>query len=201
LIEAAFGDHELHLGALVGLSPRAAQALIAAVLAERGQQGVGASLSYMGAPCPGTRSRDMLDQVLYLLAPATSRIELIGVRPGDDPRLLRTISHLVDARGLSARVVFDARGGVEDLAAAKALADATLRGAARDAVYGCAALRLRARVVICDGRHVLVTSADLSSTEQAASFDVGALLDDPRYAASLLEELERALALGHWVAI
>jgi hypothetical protein len=202
LIETAFGHIEGHLDALVGRDVESAKALVVAVLGERsaGERGAGAQLVYMGAPAPGTRSRDVLQQAKELLSGATKEAALYGVRPGEDRGLLRTLGSLVEGRGVRARVLVDrSRNGADD--ALRAEVARHVRDLNKVELFVSKGLSVRMRAVIVDGRRALVTSGELSATEEDGSLDLGVLLDDEAWVKAWEKEWELLVRTQNVVAI
>jgi hypothetical protein len=201
LIELAFGHLEAELDALVGKEPAVAQALIAAVLAERSHlKAEPPALQYCGVLAPGTRSRDVLEQVRELLGGALESALLFGLGVGDDRRLMKALSAVMEGRHLKVRLVLDAHGKDDPLAAARAFlaqhfGEHRCTGDQLEALVSVDA-HLTARVVVVDARRVLVTSGDLTTLEDDQRIDVGAVFDAPSYAKALHEECERMIASG-----
>lgn len=197
LIEKAFGHIEAHLDLIIGRDVPSARAIVLAVLGERGtERREASSLSYQGVPAPGTRSRDLVDQVRELLASAISRVELYGLRLGDDRGLMRTVGALIAGRDARARLVFDlADGQTADEVRAFVRERVRAPESALE-VFVSQGTRLRARVVVVDGERVLVTSGDLTSREEDDTIDVGVQLRDPEYVRALTEEWSCLVASG-----
>jgi hypothetical protein len=192
LIEKAFGDFERDLDALVGLELRAAQAVIASVLKERGAKGGGgASLVYMGPPLPGTRSRDVRDVARELVATATKSLKVLGLRAdAEDGSLLSTLAAAAQGRSLSVEVA---------LAPAPDEAVAPLK--ARLAPLGVVLSRVTGRGVrgyglLVDGARLLVSSAPLEGSEEDGTLDLGAVIDDPLAVVAFDEEWARLVRAG-----
>lgn len=196
LIEAGFGHVEEHLDALVGRDLSSAQAIVSVVLAERSlEHGLPATLAYSGVPLPGTLSKDNSEHVRELLGAAVKHVTLVGVPLGDDRRLMRTLSAVMEGRGISARLVLDAHGVSAASERARAFVAEHFRNMKPEA-FVCAKIKLAARVVVADGRRVLVTSGELVGSEDDGRIDVGAVLDDAAYAAALEAEWERLIKSG-----
>lgn len=196
LIEKAFGHIEGHLDLIVGRDVASAKAVIIAVLAEReGDRGQLVSLSYCGVPGPGTRSRDLLEQVRELVASATQSVHLYGLRIGDDRGLLRTLSSLMSGRDVRVRLVFDqpsdaTRDAVAQVSDYVAHSLRANQHALLEA-FVCTRARFRARVVVVDDAKVLVTSGEFTATEEDGFIDAGALFGDGGYIRALSEEFLR----------
>jgi hypothetical protein len=201
LIEKAFGDQEAHLDLLVGRDIAAAKAIIIAVLAERaGERGQVASLSYCGVPSPGTRSRDLADQVRELIASSTQSVELYGLTMAEGPELLRTLGALMGGRDVRVRLVFDV-AREQPLAELRAYVERVLPKRALLEVFACVGARLRARVAIVDESKVLVTSGGLSAVEEDGAVDIGVLFRDHTYVQAWASEWQRLLATGACVPV
>jgi hypothetical protein len=206
LIEKAFGNIEGNLDSVVGRDVESAKAMIAAVLAERGpSQSSPAELVYMGVASPGTRSRDLLEQVRELLTSATQSLELYGLVPGEPSRvLLRSVSSVCEGRGVAARLVFDqvqtaeARSSLRELVreAFRGLASGTGREAnlAGLEVWTCPEHRLGMRLVIADGARLLMTSGELHANEDDRRIELGIRLNDTAYIAAWQDEWTRLVA-------
>jgi phosphatidylserine/phosphatidylglycerophosphate/cardiolipin synthase-like enzyme len=199
LIEKAFGDIEGHLDLLIGRDTASAKAILLAVMAERsGDRGQVAALSYCGAPSPGTRSRDLADQVRELIASATQSVHLYGITIGEDPSLLRTIGALMGGRDVRVRLAFDIAPQTP-LAHVRAYVDEALSTRGQLEVFACP--RLHARVAIVDDSKVLVTSGALSAVEEAGAIDVGVLIRDHTYVEAWSSEWQRLVAGGVALAV
>jgi hypothetical protein len=203
LIEKAFGHIEGHLDLVVGREVASAKALVIAVLAERtGERGHrGAVLSYSGPPAPGTRSRDLVDQVRELLASAKTSAHLYGLRVGADEGLFGTINALVAGRDAVIRLVFDGAGLPDALEDVRAFATSRLNLLTGVEVFVTSAGQLRARAAVVDDSRALVTSGDLTGREEDGYIDVGVVLDDPSYVRALREEWERLIATERCVPV
>ena len=196
LIEKAFGHIEAHLDLVVGRDIAGAKAVVIAVLAERdGERGQLAGLSYCGVPSPGTRSRDLLEQVRELIASATHSVHLYGMRVDDERGLLRTLGALMSGRDVKVRLVFEqpsdtTRDANEQVS--RFIAD-SLRTNTSELLeaFVCARARFRGRVVVVDDAKVLVTSGDLTSAEDDGFIDIGAVFGDGGYIRALSEEFAR----------
>ena len=199
LIEKAFGHIEADLDLVVGRDVAAAKALVVAVLNERdGVRGQGTAFSYCGVPTPGTRSRDLVDQVRELAASATQSIHLYGLRIADDRGLLRTVASLMSGRDVRVRLVFDSAGDADAASLVQRYLSEQL-GAHRAELleaYVSGAARLRARVVVVDEYKVLVGSGDLSAGEEDLTIDFGAQFSDATYCRALGEEWARMVQSG-----
>lgn len=200
LILVAFGDIEGHLDLLVGRDVASAKALVRAVLAERkSERGTGVRLSFMGPPAPGTRSRDLVNQVRELLASATKSIELVGLRLDDaalGDGLLRTVRAVSEGRDVHTTLVLAGHGVEAPHERARELLTQHLRGLRSLTAYVCVSSRLRARAVVVDQQRALVTTGELTACEEDGSVDVGVLLDDADYVRALGEEWQRLIATG-----
>lgn len=202
LIELAFGHIEGELDTIVGGEPRAVQTLIAAVLAERTHlRADPPQLAFSGVALPGTRSRDTLEQVRELLGGALESVLLMGVGLGDDRRLMKGVSAVMQGRDLSVRLLLDAHGEADPRAAASAFVAAHFRDRSRLEPYVCVGAKLSARAVVVDGRQVFVTSADLTALEDDGAIQLGAVFEAPSYAKTLHEECERLIAKGLFVPV
>jgi hypothetical protein len=192
LIEKSFGDVEANLDLLVGRDTAAAKALLIAVLAERsGERGQVATLSYCGVPSPGTRSRDLAEQVRELIAGATQGVALYGLTVGEDPGVLRTVGALMGGRDVKVRAVFDLQSSsLEDV---RAYVESTLASRADLEVF--AVPRLRARMVVVDAAKVLVTSGALTA-EEGGALDLGVVFRDHAYVQAWDAEWDRLVASG-----
>jgi hypothetical protein len=102
----------------------------------------------------------------------------------------------MEGRNLKARVVFDAHGKDDPLAAARAFVSQHFREARELEALVSVGAHLTARAVVVDARRVLVTSADLTTLEDDQRIDLGAVFDAPSYAKALHEECERMIASG-----
>lgn len=194
LIEKAFGDIEGHLDLLIGRDTASAKALVIAVLAERsGERGQVAALSYCGVPSPGTRSRDLADQVRELVASATVSVDLYGLTVGEDPGLLRTVGALMGGRDVKVRAVFDILPDTP-LAHVRAYVEESLAARASLEVFACP--RLHARLAVVDDAKVLLTSGALTAVEEGGALDVGVVFRDHAYVQAWNAEWERLLAAG-----
>ncbi|MET0284357.1 MAG: hypothetical protein ABW352_07800, partial [Polyangiales bacterium] len=183
------GDIEANLDPLVGRDTASAKALLVAVLAERGsERGQVAALSYCGTPSPGTRSRDLAEQVRELLASATQSVSLYGLTIGEDPGVLRTVGALMGGRDVKVRVVFDQRDA--------SLADVRAYVGSLNGADVFAVPNLRARMVVVDDAKVLVTSGALNAVEEDGSLDVGVLFRDNAYVQAWNLEWERLVQSG-----
>lgn len=199
LIEKAFGDIEGHLDLLVGRDTASAKALLIAVLAERsGERGQVAALSYCGVPSPGTRSRDLADQVRELIAGATQSVQLYGLTLGDDAALLRTLGALMGGREVRVRAVFAVERGTQ-LSEVRSYVEASLSARTQLEVFACP--HLRARLAIVDDAKVLVTSGALTAVEEDGALDVGVVFRDHAYVQAWNTEWDRLLAAGVAVAV
>lgn len=201
LIAGAFGHAEGGLGAIVGRDIASAVAMVSAVLAERENARAGKlHLSVQGPAVPGTRSRDMIEQVIELVASAATSIDLCGMTMTDDRRLARSLTAAIEARRLQARVIF-AADAVEELEP-RIRAYLTSFGlpSTVQAWYAPRA-QLRARVVIADQTRVLVGSSDLISTEEDGTFDVGVIIEDANFARALGDEWEKWMRAGELVLV
>ena len=197
LIELAFGHLEGELDALVGQEPTTARALIAAVLAERTHLKQDPPvLQYCGVVAPGTRSRDVLEQVRELLGGALESVLVMGVGLADDRRLMKALAAVMEGRNLTVRLLLDAHGHDDRLAAARAFMARHFREPHIPQAFVSVGPRLTARALVVDGRRVLVTSADLTTLEDDERIDVGAVFDAPSYATQLKDECERMIANG-----
>ncbi|MDB4974589.1 MAG: hypothetical protein JWN48_2930 [Myxococcaceae bacterium] len=197
LIEKAFGHIEADLDLVVGRDVASAKALIIAVINERdGIRGQLASLSYCGVPAPGTRSRDVIDQVRELVASATRSVHLYGLTLGDDRGLLRTLAALMSGRDVKVRLVFDGAGESDPVARTRAFVAESLRHNHNELLeaFVCTRARLRGRVLVVDDTKVLVGSGDLTASEEDACIDFGAVFSDGGYIRMLAEEWSRMLA-------
>jgi hypothetical protein len=194
LIEKAFGDIEANLDPLVGRDTASAKALLVAVLAERsGERGQVAALSYCGVPSPGTRSRDLADQVRELIAGATQSVALYGLTVGENPSLLRTLGALMGGRDVKVRAVFDI---VPDtpLAHVRAYLEEAMSARAQLEVFACP--RLHARIAVVDESKVLLTSGALTAVEEDGALDVGVVFRDHAYVQAWNAEWQRLVTLG-----
>lgn len=198
LITVAFGDIETHLDVLIGRDLASAKALLLAVLAERrSERGSGARLSLMGPPAPGTCSRDLVEQVRELLASATTSVALVGLTLEDTrDGVLKALRALSGGRDVRTMLVLDAYGVADAGEKAHNFVSERLRGVSNLSVYTCSAVRLRARAVVIDDRRALITSGDLTGSEDDATLDVGALVDDTMYVRALAEEWQRQIDNG-----
>lgn len=201
LIEKAFGDQEAHLDLLVGRDMAAAKAILIAVLAERaGERGQVAALSYCGVPSPGTRSRDLADQVRELIASATESVHLYGLTMAEGPELLRTVGALMGGRDVQVRLVFQVEPAFP-LAQLRAYVEQVLPTRAPLEVFACVGADLRARVAIVDQSKVLLTSGDLGTVEEDGKLDLGVLFRDHTYVQAWGSEWQRLLATGACIAV
>ncbi len=197
LIEKAFGNIEGHLDAVVGRDVESAKAMIAAVMAERGKSAGGtASLVYMGPVSPGTRSRDLLEQVRTLLTSAVSRVEIYGIRPDEERGLLRTVAAVSEGRDVPTRVVFDVRGLSDAQNVVRQAVAKDFRHALKLEAWVSASFGLSMRAVCVDGISALVTSGELHGSEDDTQIDLGVLLRDAAYIAALDEEWQRLVGSG-----
>lgn len=192
LIEKGFGNIELHLDNVVGRDVESAKAMLAAVLAERAAGGgAGAQLVYCGYPNPGTRSRDLIEQVRELLTSATQSVELYGLSVEGERGLVRTVAAVCDGRDVPGRLVFDTDGTEGALAAVRDLVRKDFRRLEKIEVWtNPATLRLRFRAVIVDKVRALITSGSLHGSEDDKYLDLGVLLHDPAYIATWHKEWE-----------
>ena len=197
LIELAFGHLEGELDALVGHEPAVARALIAAVLAERTHlKEEPPVLQYCGVVAPGTRSRDVIEQVRELLGGALESVLMVGVGLGDDRRLMKALDAVMEGLNLTIRLLLDAHGHEDKVAAARAFVATHFRERRGLQAFVSVGARLTARALVVDGRRVLVTSADLTTLEDDQRIDMGAIFDAPSYATQLKDECERMIASG-----
>lgn len=197
LIEKAFGHIEGHLDLVVGRDVAAAKALVIAVLAERANTpGAVARLAYCGPAGPGSRSRDLLEQVRELLATAKRGAAVYGLRLGGSAELYGTLRALVAGRDATLRLVFDAHGTDHPIEQVRAWVAQLLPAHPSIEVFAVNAVSLRARAVVVDDERVLITSGELDAREEDQCLDVGALVDDPIYARALSEEWARLIATG-----
>ena len=202
LIEKAFGHIEADLDLIVGRDVAGAKALVVAVLNERdGARGQLAALSYCGVPTPGTRSRDLSDQVRELCASATKSIQLYGLRLSDNETeagLLRTLGSIMRGRDVKVRLVFDGSGQVDPIARARQFVASGLGDNSNELVEAFVSThaRLRARLVVVDDSKVLLTSGDLGATEEDGNLDFGAVFGDDGYIRQLADEWTRMVASG-----
>ncbi|HEX5658245.1 MAG TPA: hypothetical protein VFX59_13675 [Polyangiales bacterium] len=194
LIEKSFGDVEANLDPLIGRDTAAAKAMLVAVLAERGgERGQVAALSYCGPTSPGTRSRDLADQVRELIASATESVALYGLTVGEDPGVLRTVGALMGGRDIKVRAVFDIPAGTP-LAEVRAFVEPSLSARATLEVF--AIERLKARFAVVDDSKVLVTSGQLTAVEEDGTLDVGVQFRDNAYVQAWESEWQRLVASG-----
>jgi hypothetical protein len=194
LIEKAFGDIEAHLDLLIGRDAAAAKAMLVAVLAERsGERGQVATLSYCGVPSPGTRSRDLGDQVRELIAGATQSVQLYGLTIGENPELLRTVGALMGGRDVKVRAVFDVSPDTP-LSHVRAYVEESLSTRGSLEVFACP--HFHARMAVVDEARVLVTSGALTAVEDDGTLDVGVLFRDHAYVQAWNSEWQRLLAAG-----
>jgi len=198
LIEKAFGDFERDLDALVGLEARAAQALIASVLRERGAKGGGsAALTYMGPPLPGTRSRDVRELAREQVATATRAITVFGLRAdASDGALLSTLAAAAQGRALAVKVALVAAEHGEALGTLR-----TRLGPLGVELYRLTTRQVRGYALLVDGARLLVSSAPLEATEDDGCIDFGALLDDPEAVRAFDDEWTRLLRAGELVRV
>lgn len=209
LIEKAFGHVEADLDLLVGRDLAAAKALIMAVLGERGDtREIAASrrgqtsLVYMAPPSPGTRSRDLVEQLRELLASATESAHIMGLRTDDDRGLLRTAGALMAGRDARVRLVFEGHDAPDPVQDVRTFVGQRLPNASeRLELYVSKQARLGARVAVVDGKRVLVTSGDLTAREEDGTIDVGVLVEDSALAEALEDEWRKLLALGAVVPV
>jgi hypothetical protein len=194
LIEKAFGHIEGHLDLIVGRDVASAKAVLIAVIAERdGVRGQLAALSYCGVPTPGTRSRDLVDQVRELVASATKSIHLYGMRLDDDRGLLRTLGALMGGRDVNVRLVFDGVDVPDAVARTRSFVADSLGANTNELLeaFVCTRARFRGRVVVVDDTKVLVTSGDLTASEEDDCIDLGVVFSDSGYIRALSEEWSR----------
>jgi hypothetical protein len=197
LIEKTFGHVEGNLDLLVGRDVEVAKAVIAAVLGERAaSHGGRVQLSYMGVPAPGTRSRDLQEQVRELISSATQSLELYGISLSRERGLLRSVAAVLDGRSVATRIVFDGRGVQDPLAAAEDLLARNFRGATKPEAFLSESHHVHLRAVIVDAKHALVTSGELTASEDDASLDLGVLLDDTAYIEAWHKEWARLREAG-----
>ncbi|MFT3923654.1 MAG: hypothetical protein QM778_14075 [Myxococcales bacterium] len=191
LIEKGFGNIEGHLEGVVGRDLEAAKAMLAAVLAERASSGVSSvELVYSGIPTPGTRSRDLIEQVRQLLTSATQSVEVYGLRDEDARGLVRTIAAVCDGRDVPGRLVFDVDDTEEARERVRDLVRRSFRRLEKIEVWTGAALRVGLRAVIVDKLRVLVTSGELQGSEDDHALSLGVLVQDPAYIAAWHKEWE-----------
>jgi len=201
LIEKGFGNIEGHLDNVVGRDVDSAKAMLAAVLAERASRG-GASveLVYNGLPFPGTRSRDLIEQVRQLLTTATGSVEVYGLSPHEaheERGLLRTIAAVCDGRDVSGRLVFDTDGSRAAASRVSELVRKNFRRLEKIQAWTCVApRRFAARVVIVDEVRALVTSGELHGSEEDQQLSLGVLVQDPAYIAAWHKEWELLTQTG-----
>jgi hypothetical protein len=201
LIEKSFGDIEANLDLLVGRDTAAAKALVVAVLAERqSERGQVAALSLCGPPSPGTRSRDLADQVRELIASATQSVQVYGLTVGEDPGVLRTLGALMGGRDVRVRVVF-AVAADAPLTGVRSYVEGAVSARGLLEVYACVGARLRGRCVIVDDAKVLLTSGALSAVEEDGQLDLGVSFRDHAYVQAWSAEWERLLATGVCVPV
>jgi hypothetical protein len=197
LIELAFGHLEGELDALVGQEPSTARLLIAAVLAERTHlKAEPPVLHYCGVSAPGTRSRDVLEQVRELLGGALESVLMIGVTLADDRRLMKALAAVMEGRDLTIRLLLDAHGQPEPVAAARAFISTHFRERRKLEAFVSVGAQLTGRALVVDARRVLVTSAELTTLEDDQRIDLGATFDAASYAGQLKDECERMIASG-----
>jgi hypothetical protein len=194
LIEKAFGHIEGHLDLIVGRDVSSAKAVLIAVIAERdGVRGQLAGLSYCGVPTPGTRSRDLVDQVREQVASATKSIHLYGLRLDDDRGLLRTLGALMSGRDVKVRLVFDGQGREDAIERTRSFVAKSLGANTNELLEAYVSTRasFRGRVVVVDESKVLLTSGDLTAVEEDGQLDLGAFFSDDGYLRALSEEWTR----------
>ena len=192
LIEKGFGNIELHLDHVVGRDVESAKAMLAAMLAERATAGgASAQLVYCGLPNPGTRSRDLIEQVRELLTSATQSVEIYGLGLPDERGLVRTIAAVCDGRDVPGRLVFETDGTEQAIADVRERVRREFRRLEKIEVWtNAATLRLAMRAVIVDRVRALVTSGSLQRAEDDKYLDLGVLLHDPAYIAAWHREWE-----------
>jgi hypothetical protein len=202
LIAGAFGNSEGGLGPIVGRDVASAIAMISAVLAERGQvQARSLSLVHQGPVVAGTCSRSVLDQVLDLVASALVSVDVCGLTLSDDRRIGRSLAALVAARGLRVRILFACENNARAQAdIATFLAERGLNQPSVEA-WWCPRARLRSRVVLVDDVNALLTSAELTSTEDDATIDSGVLVADAGLVNAIRAEWERLMRAGELVPV
>lgn len=202
LIEKAFGHIEAHLDLVVGRDVASAKAVVIAALAERdGVRGQGAVLAYCGTPAPGTRSRDMLDQVRELIAGATKSVDVYGLRMSDDRSLLKTLGSLMSGRDVKVRLVVDAAGIDAPVRQVHRLVSESFGASASLEVFACVGASFRGRVVVVDDGKVLVTSGELTTREDDDCIDVGVVFSDASYNRALADEWKRLVLTGVCVPV
>jgi hypothetical protein len=202
LIEKAFGHIEAHLDLVVGRDVAGAKAVVIAALNERdGARASGAQMVYCGVPAPGTRSRDMVDQVRDQLAAATQSVHVYGLRLGDDGGLLRTLGALIGGRDVKVRLVFDAVGLAQPEQEVARFVAQSFGAHPALSVFASPRARLRARVVVVDDGKVLLTSGELTAREEDGCIDLGVVFRDSGYNRVLSEEWNRLLAVGAVVPV
>src|SRR5690606_32021075 len=132
------------------------------------------TLAFSGVALPGTRSRDTLEQVRELLGGALESVLLMGVALGDDRRLMKGVSAVMQGRELKVRMLLDAHGHTDPQAAASAFVSEHFRERSQLEAYVCVGAKLSARAVVADGRRVFVTSGELTGLEDDGAIHVGA---------------------------
>jgi hypothetical protein len=196
LIEKAFGHIEADLEPIVGRDVESAKTMIGVLFKQRAAAPKSAvELSYMGAPAPGTRSRDLLEQARTLITSATKRVELSGLDPADSRGLLRTVAAVREGRGVAVRLVFRSAGTHASQVGLAALLERTFRGGRGSLEVWLAtehALGLRALVV--DAARALVTSGNLDAQEDDQRIELGALIHDTAWVAAFHAEWDRLVA-------
>jgi hypothetical protein len=200
LIAQAFGNVELGLSPIVGRDLPSAIAIVTCVLSERTQGAKSAAtLLHQGPAVPGTRSRDLVAQVLDLIASATAELDVLGLGLGEDRGLCRSLRTLVSSRGIRLRLALDLPAS--EHAHARSFLAAHDLGLDTVAAYLPVRQRLRSRVVLVDTHSALITSGELTSREDDETFDSGALIRDSAFVLSTRAEWTRLIEAGALVRV
>jgi hypothetical protein len=99
------------------------------------------------------------------------------------------------------RLVFDVADLAEPLARVRAFVAQELPVSPALEVFVAVGTRLRARVVVADGERALITSGELTGSEEDGFLDVGVLLQERAYVRALEEEWARLVASGVCVPV
>lgn len=196
LIEAAFGHVEADLDSLIGMDVAAAQALVIALANERkGRRGLSLELQWMAPSAPGTASRDVLDLVKDLLSSAEKTVQVLGLRLDDSATITRSLRALIGGREVRCGVVLDLHDEAAPEQAAREFLELNFPDRHRPELSYCT-FPVRGRALVVDAHCTLMTSGQLSATDETPGLDAGLVVRDDALAARLLQEWERLVVVG-----
>jgi phosphatidylserine/phosphatidylglycerophosphate/cardiolipin synthase-like enzyme len=213
LNHAGFSDSAGSLACLVGLPQEAVLAATQSVLADRAlRPSSDIELVWTGPEGTGSASRDTAVLLAQLFASARESVFIAGYSFDHGEDLLRPLAEVIEAHGVTARVVLniermasgatDADDHARENAAAFLKENWPFNTAPPELLYdprtvaAGSTASMHAKCVVIDGQVTLITSANFTDRGQRRNIECGVLMRDANLSSRMLRQWEGLIGQG-----